>query len=347
MAGAGHSTALLNQRMCCVRSDSKPLSSFLCYALPIPLEAINDITYSTTVKHLSSLDLEKVKVALPGPEEVSVIAIFLNKEIQKIDALITEQEKLITLLAEKRQATISHAVTRGLNPDAPLKDSGLALLGKVPTHWEVKRFRDACLSVSTGPFGTALGSADYVSGGVPVINPSHIVDSHIVPDEEISVSNQTADRLSCWCLHTGDIVVARRGELGRAAVVEAKSDGWICGTGSMRVTPRKSQVTSRYLWAVLQSTYAREWLNQASVGSTMANLNESILGNLPITLPVEVNEQKQLISDLCKKLSEIQEIILSAEQSVALLKERRNALISAAVTGKIDVRRAVGKGQAA
>ena len=133
----GAEPALLNQRMCCVRSPSSVLSIFLGHALPIPLKAINDITYSTTVKHLSSLDVAKIRFALPNDDELTAIAAFLDRETAKIDVLITEQEKLIALLAEKRRATISHVVTKGINPNAPMKDSRVAWLGVVPAHWHV------------------------------------------------------------------------------------------------------------------------------------------------------------------------------------------------------------------
>jgi type I restriction enzyme S subunit len=281
-----------------------------------------------------------VQVDLPVVplEEQKDIAAFLDYEAAKIDDLVEEQKRLIEILKEKRRAVISHAVTKGLNPSVPMKDSGVEWLGKVPENWGVKRFRDVCASISTGPFGTALGSEDYIDGGVPVINPSHIVGNKIVPDDAVSVSSETADRLSFWELRAGDIVVARRGELGRAAVVGAESDGWICGTGSLRVTPNMAVAAADFLHAVLQSTYAREWLNQSSVGSTMANLNEGILGRLPIALPDDTAEQTQLTNSLFKQLSEIVEVEILAEECVARLQERRTALISAAVTGKIDVR---------
>ncbi|MFO1334342.1 MAG: restriction endonuclease subunit S [Piscinibacter sp.] len=285
-------------------------------------------------------DIAAFRFALPSVEEQDAATNFLDREITKIDSLIAEQEKLIALLSEKRQATISQAVTKGLDPNAPMKDSGVAWLGEVPAHWQVKRFRDACDSISTGPFGTALGSDDYISGGVPVINPSHIVDSSIVPDEDVSVANEAAERLSSWTLRAGDIVVARRGELGRAAIIEAKNDGWICGTGSLRVTPNQSEATPGFLHAVLQSTYAREWLNQESVGSTMANLNEGILGSLPIALPCSTEEQTQLVRILSQRISDLGATAALAVKSVALLQERRNALIAAAVTGQVDVRNA-------
>jgi len=271
-------------------------------------------------------------------EEQKAIAAFLDHETAKIDALIAEQEKLIALLAEKRQATISHAVTRGLDPDVPVKDSGVTWLGKVPAHWTVLRLRDACSAISTGPFGTALGTDDYESGGVPVVNPSHIIDSIIVPDDEVTVSAATADRLDYWRLRAGDVVVARRGELGRAAVVGKGSEGWICGTGSLRITPRDGWATARFLHAVLQAQFAREWLGQWSVGSTMANLNEAILGRLPLALPSTPSEQNAVIDELDRRLGCVDQASVEARKCIDLLRERRAALITAAVTGQIDVR---------
>ncbi|MFO1177651.1 MAG: restriction endonuclease subunit S [Ottowia sp.] len=134
----GDQPALLNQRMCCVRTDDINRSTILRHALPIPLKRINDITYATTVKHLSSFDVERTRFAFPVEQhEVHAIATFLDRETAKIDALVAEQAKLIALLQEKRQAVISHAVTQGLDPSVPMKDSGVEWLGEVPAHWEV------------------------------------------------------------------------------------------------------------------------------------------------------------------------------------------------------------------
>jgi type I restriction enzyme S subunit len=283
-------------------------------------------------------DIAGLRFALPPLEEQDAIVEFVAGETAKIDALIAEQEKLIALLAEKRQATISHAVTRGLDGLVPMKESGVTWLGKVPAHWTVLRLRDACSAIATGPFGTALGTDDYQSGGVPVVNPSHIIDSTIVPDDEVTVSEATAERLAYWRLRPGDVVVARRGELGRAAVVGNGSDGWICGTGSLRMTPREGWATARFLHAVLQAQFAREWLGQWSVGSTMANLNEAILGRLPLALPSTPSEQNAIIEELDRRLAHVDRAAVEARQCIELLRERRAALITAAVTGQIDVR---------
>lgn len=163
----GEGVALLNQRMCCVRGRNEVISRLLEYALPIPLKAINDITYSTTVKHLSSSDVEKTRVTLPREEsEQESIAAFLDRETGKIDALVAEQEKLIALLKEKRQAVISQAVTKGLNPAAKMKDSGIEWLGEVPEHWEVCAIKRMTLLITDGAHispETDDGVYDFIS----------------------------------------------------------------------------------------------------------------------------------------------------------------------------------------
>ena len=147
----GQVPALLNQRMCCVRSDTPLITRYLRYVLPAPLKQINDIAYSTTVKHLSSYDVLNLRLTLPrNNSEIQQIVNCLDRETTKIDALIAEQQRLIELLQEKRQAVISHAVTKGLNPDAPMKDSGVEWLGEVPEHWEVQKVKHLCRHIEQG-----------------------------------------------------------------------------------------------------------------------------------------------------------------------------------------------------
>lgn len=328
-----------NEAIASFRESSGLSLAFAYYAFPIFLvENAAENIYGA--KLLNQSLIRDAFFPLPPKEEQSAIAAFLDREIAKIDTLIAEQERLLELLAEKRQAVITHAVTKGLNPNAPMRNSGAAWLGEVPAHWRVLRFGDVCISISTGPFGTSLGSDDYVDGGVPVINPSHIVENELAPEHDVSVTAETALRLSSWALREGDIVVARRGELGRAAVIDRRCSGWICGTGSLRVTPDPEHVTSEFLHLCLQAQFAREWLNQASVGSTMANLNEGILSRLPIALPPSTVEQSELMEELKARLSEVAHADSLVRASIQLLEERRSALIAAAVTGRVDVREA-------
>ncbi len=282
--------------------------------------------------------MNSARMAIPDVCEQQEIANAVDRETTRIDALIAKKTRFIELLKEKRQALITHAVTKGLDPDVPMQDSGEEWIGEVPKHWLVGRLRDFCSSISTGPFGTALGVSDYIEGGIPVINPSHMYDGACTPDHLVTVSEETAGRLCFWMLREGDLVAARRGELGRAAIVTDKETGWICGTGSLRLTPLAKKTSANFLYSVLQSNYARAWLDRESVGSTMPNLNESLIGRLPVVMPPSLMEQVTLLSRLDQLARRVTQLMTKTQRSIDLLKERRAAFITAAVTGQIDLR---------
>ncbi|EHV1354138.1 restriction endonuclease subunit S [Vibrio cholerae] len=269
-------------------------------------------------------------------EEQQKIANFLDHETAKIDTLITKQEKLIELLKEKRQAVISHAVTKGLNPNAPMKDSGVEWLGEVPEHWVVAQLKFNTKLMQTGPFGSQLHAEDYVEGGVPLINPAHMINGEIVPDPQVSVDADTQDRLSRHKLAEGDIIFARRGELGRCAVVTDQQVGWICGTGSLKATLNE-RLIPEYAYLLITSNGVVAELSLESKGSTMDNLNTETLGKIRTPVP-PVHEQRAILSYVDEVSGKYKHLVDLAENAIGLMKERKTALISAAVTGKIDVR---------
>ena len=221
-------------------------------------------------------------------------------------------------------------------PYPAYKDSGVEWIGRLPEHWSLGRLRDFVRTISTGPFGTALGSDDYVSNGVPVINPSHISESGCVPDVTVTVDQDKATQLAFWAMRPGDIVTARRGELGRAAIIRDQQTGWICGTGSIRITPDSSKIASDYVHATLQADYARRWLELRSVGSTMPNLSEKLIGELPMAVPPTVQEQQSLLGYAAEETARIDALIAKKTRFIDLLKEKRQALITHAVTKGLD-----------
>ncbi len=291
---------------------------------------------STNLASISSSNVMELPVPVPPPEEQVARLVFIDRETARIDALIAKKTRFIALLREKRQALTTQAVTRGLDPDVEMKDSGVEWLGRVPAHWTVGRFGELCASITTGPFGSALAADEYVENGVPVINPSHIGVAALIPDSQISVRMETANRLANWQLMSGDLVVGRRGELGRAAIVSTEQSGWLCGTGSMIVRPNTRRVTATYLHTILSSQYSREWLGLSAVGATMPNLNETILGAVPCAYPPTTNEQVSLLSELTAVCTRVAELMKLTESSVNLLQEHRSALITATVTGQLD-----------
>ncbi|MEL5235792.1 restriction endonuclease subunit S [Serratia bockelmannii] len=278
-----------------------------------------------------------IKVVLPSNNDfISNIVNFLDHETAKIDNLIEKQQQLIELLKEKRQAVISHAVTKGLNPDVPMKDSGVEWLGEVPGHWVIAQLKFNTLEMQTGPFGSQLHAEDYVIDGIPLINPAHMSAGIIIPDLQVTVDEATQIRLKRHILSEGDIIFSRRGELGRCAVVKKDNEGWLCGTGSLKAKLTK-EIVPDYAYILISSEGVVSELTLESKGSTMANLNTETLGRVRLPVPPK-NEQENILSYINMISEKYDYLIQSAGAAIKLMQERRTALISAAVTGKIDVR---------
>lgn len=262
-------------------------------------------------------DLYRVMpVLLPSLDEQRVIADFLDRETVRIDTLIAEQQRLIELLRERRGAQI---------------ESNVAHL-----EWNVP-LRALTELVQTGPFGSQLKSEDYEVGGVPVVNPSHLQGGGIVTDRGVAVGEGKAAELSRHALEMGDVVVARRGELGRCAVVEGESVGFLCGTGSALIRPLPTHLLPDFLTLVFGSRRNRDALSLSSVGSTMDNINADIVSALRVPAP-PLDQQRRIVAYLEEQTAKIDVLIAESERFIELARERRAALITAAVTGQIDLR---------
>ena len=285
---------------------------------------------------LNSSIVKSLTLPLPSPLEQERVLNFLDYETGKIDTLIDKQQQLIKLLKEKRQAVISHAVTKGLNPNAPMRDSGVEWLGEVPAHWAVAQLKFNTLEMQTGPFGSQLHAEDYVVDGIPLINPAHMIAGKIIPDSKVTVDVETQERLSRHKLSEGEIIFARRGELGRCAIVTRDQEGWLCGTGSLKAR-LNGRLVPEYGYLLITSAGVVSELSLESKGSTMDNLNTETLGRVRMPVPPEV-EQDDILNFVENVSGKYKSLIGYAESAIELMQERRTALISAAVTGKIDVR---------
>ncbi|KEK29086.1 restriction endonuclease subunit S [Shewanella xiamenensis] len=164
---------------------------------------------------------------------------------------------------------------------------------ELPQGWEWCRFSNLSTEVATGPFGSMISASEYISDGIPLINPSHMVNGKIIEDKEITVSMSKANQLDGYRIKSGDVVMARRGEMGRCALVTERESNWLCGTGSF-VLKFSAEVNRQYILLMFQSKWVRGYLSGRSVGSTMVNLNHGILNKLPIMLPPP-QEQSRVI----------------------------------------------------
>lgn len=283
--------------------------------------------------------LGEIPCPLPSCTEQATIAAFLDGETAKIDALIVEQEKLLALLAEKRQATISHAVTRGLDPNAPMKDSGIPWLGEVPAHWEVRPLKSVVSTpITDGPHetpafldeGVPFVSAEAVSGGT--INFDKI-RGYISAEDDARYSQKYRPQLH-------DIYMVKSGATtGVTAIVDGRTDFNIW---SPLAVIRCNQAIAHpyFVLGYLRSRNCQEGVALNWSFGTQQNIGMGVLGELPVALPPK-EEQREIAEFLERKLRGLNALRISAEQAVFLLRERRSALIAAAVTGQIDVRGAM------
>jgi type I restriction enzyme, S subunit len=286
---------------------------------------------------IGASELGRISIPLPSAGEQDAILTALDRETAQIDDLIAKQERLVELLAEKRQATITHAITRGLDATAATKPSGTPWLGDIPAHWDIAPVSASAVLIQTGPFGSQIHAEDYVDGGTPLINPSHLISGKIVPNWKVAVSDEKAVELRRHALQKGDLVVARRGELGRNAVVSESDEGFLCGTGSLLVRLSSSAYVPGFFSLVFAGQHTRDRLALSSIGATMDNLNAGLVASLRLVRPPKA-EQQSILNHLKRVTHVLDETTEKATRSIALLRERRSALISAAVTGKVDVR---------
>jgi len=185
--------------------------------------------------------------------------------------------------------------------------------------------------LKTGPFGSALHKSDYVGDGTPLINPSHIKHGKLQPDSAVSIDVRALERLSEYRLQAGDVVMGRRGEMGRCAVVPSPAAGWVCGTGSVIVRPTPA-ILPNFLQRLLSSPGAVQRLNGESVGSTMVNLNQGVLLGLPVALP-PLLEQQRIADKLDAVVARVDACRDRLARVAPLLKRFRKSVLFAATSG--------------
>jgi len=313
----------------------RPLHSgsarYLAYALN-STDYVPFIDGSTRDK-LTQSSMVGIPVAWPSKSERDAIAAFLDRETAKIDALVEAQERLIALLKEKRQAVISHAVTKGLAPSAPMKASGVEWLGQVPAHWEVTRLKRVVSSITVGI--VVEPSKYYVDEGVPALRSLNVRPGRIRPDDLVFISDEANELHSKSKLNAGDIVAVRTGQPGTAAVVPSEFHGANCV--DLIIIRKGHELCEQFLCWFLASDGALQQFAEGSGGAIQLHFNVSAANELVLAVP-PLAEQQRIATELDRNVRMLDALVSESEAAITLLQERRAALISAAVTGKIDVR---------
>jgi len=287
---------------------------------------------STNLASISSTNVMELPVVLPPGKEQTAITGFLAREVAKIDTLIAEQQRLIELLTEKRQAVIAQAVTKGLDPDVPMTDSGVEWLGEVPAHWRVARL-GYFASVENGMTPSRDVPEYWVDGEVPWLSSGEVNKLYIESSEEC-ITQHALERCSLRVLPVGTVVVGLIGQ-GKTRGMSALLRMEAAINQNLAAVCPGSLATGSYLLYVFHAMY--DWLREAGRGGNQAAMNCEMLRALRLPFPT-VSEQKAIAMYVDSRLAELDALKSTAEEGMAVLSERRTSLISAAVTGQIDVR---------
>ncbi len=311
-----------------------PLVQLNTFFLGETLRAMNLNQYNVSAAQpgLAVANITCLKIPFPPVLEQKKIANFLDHETAKIDTLIEKQQQLIKLLKEKRQAVISHAVTKGLNPDAPMKDSGIEWLGEVPAHWIVKRLKHISPKVGVG---LVINPSTYTRDeGVYFIFGGDVKEYHFDLSKTRRISSDDSDSLLPSRLNHSDLVSVRVGYPGITAVVPKELEGSNCASV---IVIRKGDYNSDWLCAAMNSWVGRQQVDLVSYGAAQKQYNVADAIEFIFPVPPK-DEQDEIAHYVESRLNCFNQLIEKTKQQIKLLQERRTALISAAVTGKIDVR---------
>ncbi|MDA7087666.1 restriction endonuclease subunit S [Pseudomonas sp. SA3-5] len=235
--------------------------------------------------------------------------------------------ELLKRIAQEKERLVAVGKIRKQKPLAEIGDNEKSF--ELPAGWAWQRFADFALDVSTGPFGSLIHQSDYVEGGVPLVNPSHMIDGRIVPDHSVSLSLEMAGTLDSYRLSAGDMVMARRGEVGRVALVTDSEDGWLCGTGSF-VLRFTQEVSRAYIWTLFRCNSIRTYLAGAAVGTTMVNLNHGILLKMPTAVP-PLAEQHRIVAKIDQLMALCDQLKTRLTQARQLNEQLAGTLVEQAV----------------
>ena len=278
----------IGRGLCSLKSRSSINSSFLWWVLPTYKYQLDAIATGSTFEAVSAEEVANLKFPLPTIVEQQKIANFLDHETTQIDTLIAKQEKLIELLKEKRQAVISHAVTKGLNINALMKDSGVEWLGQVPEHWTVSRYKYCTSRVVVGIAEAATHA--YSEKGIPIIRATNIKEEGININDTLYLKESFANMNEGKYLYTNDIITVRTGYPGISAVIPETLDKSHCFTNL--VSTPKSSHCPHFLNEYLNSRMGKAYFALFGWGSAQKNISVPILQEFPIAYP-ELAEQKK------------------------------------------------------
>ncbi|WP_270439261.1 restriction endonuclease subunit S [Candidatus Bacteroides intestinigallinarum] len=269
--------------------------------------------------------------------EQEQIVKYLDWKCGEVDRIVEVRERQIKLLGELRTSVISRAVTRGLNPNAPLKDSGIDWIGQIPEHWEICRLKNAC-SLKGRIGWKGLRSEEFEQISYAYLVTGQDFHSAIIDWTKCyQISKERYDEDPYIQLSNGDLLITKDGTIGKIAKVSNMDKPSCLNSGIFVMKQTKALFEQSYLYWLLESSLLKEFNNYTSTGTTILHLYQNVFENMPFIIP-SLSEQQQIAEYLDKKTEEIDSTIDKFKVQIDKLKEYRQALIAEVVTGKIDIR---------
>ncbi|MCZ8129110.1 MAG: restriction endonuclease subunit S [Microcystis sp. LE19-114.1B] len=325
-------TACTNQACCALANPILLDTKFVFYWLWMRRNELIILSSGGGQPNINQEKIRSIKIPAPPLPEQQKIAEFLDQETGKIDKLITKKERLIELLKEKRTALISHAVTKGLNPDVPMKDSGVEWLGEIPEHWKVKRLKFLTRQIIDGTHFTPT----YAVEGVPFLRVTDIQESVINFEQVKLIPESEHKELIKRCNpEKGDLLLSKNGTIGVPRIVDWNHKFSIFV--SLCLIKVRKLLSVHYSYYFFLSHEIKSQMSYGTKTNTVMNLHLDKIREFIFTFP-PLPEQQKIAQFLDRETSKIDNLITKTRTSIDHLKEYRTALISAAVTGKIDVR---------
>jgi type I restriction enzyme S subunit len=272
---------------------------------------------STTISMVNKSNFEKAPIIIPPLPEQKRIVAKLDVLFGHLDVLREKLDRIPELLKNFRQQVLTQAVTGGIRNK----------------EYELRPLGYFAIKIQTGPFGSALHKSEYVLKGIPVINPSHIKNGEIIPDHRVSINNAKFSELKRWKLDDGDVIIGRRGEMGRAARYSNESGEMICGTGSL-LFKKSEEVNPDFLGIYLRSPFTVNFLQKNSVGSTMINLNQKIIKSLPFP-NISKGEQIEIVEHVNRLFYILERIESQYHLLKAKIDQLPQAILNKAFRGEL------------
>lgn len=312
-------------------------SRYLWWWMHTQIEELQSESTGSTFAAVSAADIANLQIPVEDSNLQEAIAVFLDRETVQIDDLIGKQESLIALLAEKRRAVISHAVTKGLDPTVPTKPSGLPWLGEIPASWTISAIKREWTVIDCKHV-----TAEFVGDGIPLASIREVQGKFV---NLATAKCTTVDFYRSMIEgnrepRAGDLIFSRNATVGEVAIVPRAHEPFAMGQDVCMLKRQSRETSPEFGWYALRSHHLQQQISLAMIGSTFKRINVEEIRSLSYCVPPP-KEQRTIAKYLDEKVSVIDEAVVAADKTVALLRERRSAIISAAVTGKIDVREKV------